>query len=496
MYGFSRNARTTSGGTVNTRFHEGVDIAPMMRDERGEPLDTVVAIDDGVVVHVNSIASHSNYGKYIVVQHIWDGSPFYSLYAHLNDTWVETGQGIRQGEPLGKLGYTGAGITRSRAHLHFEITMLVNRFFDTWYNNEYGDGRNYHGHFNGLNLAGINVAQLYKRLCETPGLGIREFIREEHRPFYTVRLPRVARLDLLSRYPWLLTESALPRHKSWEITFDRSGLPLAVAPSTVSVDGPEIDSAVASPFPYKYVTKYRLLGSGDHPRLSNSGKRFIRLVGTEPDSATLASMSGLFALPSEFNPRRNNPPGVSVEEPTEPPPPLFERADVAVSERATRSEDATGSEGATGSEEPGDGLTGDVSVPARTVVSAKPVARSEWHHPPYRFDWEINPKHVADARVRLAPIRLQIAVSEDELESVGVDQVVVVAPVLKRYGISAGRPVQLSESIWAIELSVNRPSRTLKRLRELDGKTLRLNLDLVSDDERESSSIDVRILVR
>ncbi len=79
QYGFVRNVRETPYGDVYTRFHEGVDIKPLYRDRAGEPLDTVRAIDGGEVVYVNVVEKNSNYGKYVVVEHWWGGSPFFSL---------------------------------------------------------------------------------------------------------------------------------------------------------------------------------------------------------------------------------------------------------------------------------------------------------------------------------------------------------------------------------------------------------------------------------
>lgn len=288
-YGFSRNARHLKGGTVHTRFHEGVDIAPVMRDARGEPLDTVMAIDQGTVVHVNAVAGHSNYGKYVVVRHYWNGAPFYSLYAHLNETWVDSGQDVRQGAPLGRLGYTGAGINRARAHLHFEIAMLVNENFGKWYDLEFGDNRNHHGFYNGMNLAGLNVARLYERLAAEPDMTIRQFIESEHTPFYTVLLPRVGRLDMLGRYPWLLKKSAMPDDPTWEITFDASGLPLSIRPSKKEVQGPVIAWIADSAFPYTYLTKSYARGSKGSGRLTSSGERFMRLVAIEQDSSTFGA---------------------------------------------------------------------------------------------------------------------------------------------------------------------------------------------------------------
>src|SRR5439155_894727 len=54
-YGFVRDPIDTAGGTVYTRFHEGIDIRPVRRDANGEPLDEVRAIADGKVVHANLV---------------------------------------------------------------------------------------------------------------------------------------------------------------------------------------------------------------------------------------------------------------------------------------------------------------------------------------------------------------------------------------------------------------------------------------------------------
>src|SRR5438034_11185491 len=66
-YGFVRDPTDTAGGIVYTRFHEGVDIRPLHRDPRGEPLDELRAIVAGNVVHTNLVPGYSNYGKYVVI---------------------------------------------------------------------------------------------------------------------------------------------------------------------------------------------------------------------------------------------------------------------------------------------------------------------------------------------------------------------------------------------------------------------------------------------
>src|ERR1041385_6094450 len=92
QYGFVRDPKETSAGIVYTRFHEGIDIRSLHRDARGEPLDEVRAIAEGKVVHTNRVPGYSNYGKYIVIEHRWDGSSYYSLYGHLNAIAVRPGR--------------------------------------------------------------------------------------------------------------------------------------------------------------------------------------------------------------------------------------------------------------------------------------------------------------------------------------------------------------------------------------------------------------------
>ncbi len=84
QYGFVRNPRRIGTAVLYTRFHEGIDIRPLQRDTGGEPLDIVHSIAAGKVVYANIVPSSSNYGRYIVIEHQFDGCPYYSLYAHLS----------------------------------------------------------------------------------------------------------------------------------------------------------------------------------------------------------------------------------------------------------------------------------------------------------------------------------------------------------------------------------------------------------------------------
>lgn len=174
-FGYVRNPIRTKSGIVYTKFHEGVDIRPFNRDARGNPLDKVHAISRGTVAYVSSIAGRSNYGKYIVIEHDWGYGKFYSLYAHLMTTEVKRGDRVGPGSIIGRLGYTGAGINRTRAHLHLEINMVLTTGFKRWHDRNF-KSPNYHGLYNGLNLVGIDVAGLYDAHRRNPNITIPQFI--------------------------------------------------------------------------------------------------------------------------------------------------------------------------------------------------------------------------------------------------------------------------------------------------------------------------------
>jgi murein DD-endopeptidase MepM/ murein hydrolase activator NlpD len=160
LYGSTRTRQ--SAGRVIAAFHEGIDIAPMRRDSAGRALDDVFAIADGVVGYANRTAGASSYGRYVVLEHEDAVGPIYSLYSHLNSVAepVRDGASVARGSVVGCMGHSSTlGIPRSRAHLHFEVGLMLNRRFDAWLRKHKMDTR--HGIYHGWNLAGIDPLALY-----------------------------------------------------------------------------------------------------------------------------------------------------------------------------------------------------------------------------------------------------------------------------------------------------------------------------------------------
>jgi murein DD-endopeptidase MepM/ murein hydrolase activator NlpD len=277
QYGFVRDPTDTGGGVVYTRFHEGIDICPLHRDTGGEPLDEVRAIADGKVVHVNLVPGYSNYGKYVVIEHRWDGSNYYSLYGHLSSITVHPGDPVKRGQRIAVMGYTGTGLNRERAHLHLELNLMLSHEFEAWYNTFFRNDPNHNGIYNGMNLIGLDIARLYLALHKNSSLSIPEFLSREE-TFYKVTLPRSRHFELPKYYPWMLVTGGRSEKSSWEISFAQSGVPLRIESSDKTVTQPELSYIKKGSVNYSYLTRDIVSGRGANSRLSDYGRQLMRLL--------------------------------------------------------------------------------------------------------------------------------------------------------------------------------------------------------------------------
>ena len=277
-FGFVRDPRRIGGQVAYARFHEGLDIKPVQRDAQGEPLDDVLAISPGRVVHVSKSPSQSNYGRYIVIEHDWGQGPFFSLYAHLNATQVEVGDTIKAGHPLGRLGYTGAGIDKRRAHLHIELNLLWSTDFQAWYDKGFSTP-NHHGNFNGQNLIGLDLGGLYLARLKDPTLTPATFVRQTE-PYFEVAVPGSAKMELVKRYPWLLDAPApTTPPASWRVTFSAWGLPVRIQAGTDRITAPQLTGIPPNQtLPHALNTRGLITGSGESAQITTAGLNLLRLA--------------------------------------------------------------------------------------------------------------------------------------------------------------------------------------------------------------------------
>lgn len=291
-FGLVRNALRIQGEVVLTKFHEGIDIQPINRDKAGNPLDLVCSIAEGQVAYISPLANRSNYGKYIVVAHTWENSTIYSLYAHLAEITCKPGDPVKPGSVLGRMGYTGAGINRVRAHLHLELAMLMSPHFTDW-QKAHGGGDPFHGAFNGMNLTGCDVAGFFLAHKTNPEIRFSDYIASTP-VYFKVTTPARGTPDFVTRHPWILKGDA-EGATAWEISFSATGQPVAFTPVRRVVDAPVVTSIRPSKIPHRYLTRNLISGQDNQATLTGGGRSLVALlmgdfpIAPKPDHAPAAN---------------------------------------------------------------------------------------------------------------------------------------------------------------------------------------------------------------
>lgn len=239
------SGKTLSGlfGCVRSsgnQFHEGLDLKALDRDRRGEAIDAIRTIQDGVVRYVNRRSGNSSFGTYVVIEHTDLDVPFISLYAHLSKVTagLSTGDQVRSGQRIGTMGRTAAGysIPRERAHVHLETGLWLNRDFQTWYDRQKYGSSNHHGIFNGMNTVGFDFHDLVDRLARGEVEGPREYLLRQPTAvtveWVTGQIP-----DFVRRYPQLLLKPVPEQVKGWRVDITWYGLPVRWTPLTETPAG-------------------------------------------------------------------------------------------------------------------------------------------------------------------------------------------------------------------------------------------------------------------
>jgi murein DD-endopeptidase MepM/ murein hydrolase activator NlpD len=222
-----------------TRMHEGLDIRSLQHDRRGEPTDPVLATADGTVVYFSKKPGLSNYGNYIVVRHVLEGLEIYSLYAHLSEVRpsLVIGQNVKQSEVIATMGRTSTAeiITKDRAHVHFELNVLINDNFATWFKRNSTPGeRNDHGEWNGQNLNGLDPLEIL--LAERSGkFSMLNFLRSQTELCRV--LVRATNFPYLKRYaPLVLSNPRADKEgvAGYEIALNYNGVAFMLMPRAAS----------------------------------------------------------------------------------------------------------------------------------------------------------------------------------------------------------------------------------------------------------------------
>ena len=277
-YGFVRTVVETSNGPVCIKFHEGIDIKPIKRDSNAVPLDVVRPVAPGIVVYACSVPTRSTYGRYVVIKHETKNGPIFSLYAHLASVSCKEGQLVGTGNQIGVLGYSGVGLNKRRAHLHLELCLMINDEFTHWYD-AHIKSPNYHGNYNGQNLAGFDPVPLLMIGQKGGRVSLPDHFASLT-PEYKGRIPGAKMPSIGKMYAFLIKQGNVPtsRAKSWDITFTGTGVPVALEPRAEVAAEPTLIWLRKDKVIPQYRTNKRVtpLGGGKNC-LTPSGKSYLNL---------------------------------------------------------------------------------------------------------------------------------------------------------------------------------------------------------------------------
>jgi murein DD-endopeptidase MepM/ murein hydrolase activator NlpD len=239
--------RTWESGTYGcvrssgTQLHEGLDIRALQRDRRGEATDPILATAAGTVAYISRKPALSNYGIYIVIRHEVDGLEIYSLYAHLSEVRADLRPGatVAAGETIGVMGRTAntsQGISKDRAHVHFELNIFLSERFPAWYKKTYPKQRDDHGQWNGQNLLGFDpLAVFHAQRTEGAKFNLVRFLQRQ--PELCRVLVRTTDFPWLKRYAPLVhanPRAAREGVAGYELVLNFTGIPIAAMPRAAS----------------------------------------------------------------------------------------------------------------------------------------------------------------------------------------------------------------------------------------------------------------------
>jgi len=123
--GSSLHADTNASSKANDYYALDMVLPDHANNGLGQP---VLAVAAGTVAKAGwATAGWANYGQRIIIRHDVNGTPYHSLYAHLDRLDVSEGDTVARGQPIATLGDSCEGDIQNRScpffspHLHFAL---------------------------------------------------------------------------------------------------------------------------------------------------------------------------------------------------------------------------------------------------------------------------------------------------------------------------------------------------------------------------------------
>jgi len=270
------------------KMHEGLDIRCTKRDKRGEPIDPIFASASGTVAYINTNPGLSNYGRYVVLRHQIEGLEICTLYAHLSAVadGLAIGNAVKQGQVIATMGRTAntrEGISKERAHCHFEIDFELTDRYAQWHAKFTPGVRNDHGNWNGHNLAAVDPqAILLAQAREGAGFSLAKQLRE--RKEICRVFVRDARFPFLKHYPGLVKRNPAAEKEGavgYEIALDFNGAPIELIPrAATEIRGSERIQllSVNEPEAQKHHCSHLVAKARAGWALTNAGQQHVELI--------------------------------------------------------------------------------------------------------------------------------------------------------------------------------------------------------------------------
>jgi murein DD-endopeptidase MepM/ murein hydrolase activator NlpD len=220
-----------------------------------------------------------------VIRHQIENLEVYSLYAHLREirNGLKVGEPVRRGDIVALMGRTAntrEGISRERAHVHFELNLYINDRFPAWYKKNFPGQRNDHSQWNGQNLVGLDPRAVFlEQRRQGDKFRLSRFVQSQ------AELCRVVVRD--TDFPWLKRYAALVRPNpraaregvaGYEIALNFNAIPIELVPRAAS----EI----------KGKSKFQLVSVNAAEESRNSCRNLVRRRGSHWE----LTQSGLNAL--------------------------------------------------------------------------------------------------------------------------------------------------------------------------------------------------------